>query len=130
VLRSGGQLAAFDGDYATTTVALGDHDPLQPCVDAMMASSVNDRWLVRRLPGLARRAGFQCARSASYGFVDTEGGYMRTVVERGIDMLLGACLIGEQAALALKAEAERRVDTGSFFGHIAYGSLLAGKGRT
>jgi SAM-dependent methyltransferase len=43
VLRPDGWLAAFDGDYATTTVALGDHDPLQVCVDAMMASSVNDR---------------------------------------------------------------------------------------
>ena len=29
VLRPSGYLAAFDGDYATTTVASGDHDPLQ-----------------------------------------------------------------------------------------------------
>jgi ubiquinone/menaquinone biosynthesis C-methylase UbiE len=29
VLRPGGTLALFDGDYATITVALGEHDPLQ-----------------------------------------------------------------------------------------------------
>jgi arsenite methyltransferase len=29
VLRPGGALAVFDGDYATITVALGDPDPLQ-----------------------------------------------------------------------------------------------------
>jgi ubiquinone/menaquinone biosynthesis C-methylase UbiE len=50
VLRTLGWLATFDGNYATTTVALGDHDPLQACVDAMMANSVNDRWLGRRYP--------------------------------------------------------------------------------
>lgn len=28
VLRRGARLAVFDGDYATTTFAIGDHDPL------------------------------------------------------------------------------------------------------
>jgi arsenite methyltransferase len=37
VLRPGRILATFDGDYSTTTMALADHDPLQTCVDAMMA---------------------------------------------------------------------------------------------
>ena len=40
VVRPHGRLAVFDGDYATATVALGEHDPLQTCVDAMMAASV------------------------------------------------------------------------------------------
>jgi ubiquinone/menaquinone biosynthesis C-methylase UbiE len=30
VLRPGGVLAAFDGDYSTVTVALGEHDPCRP----------------------------------------------------------------------------------------------------
>jgi ubiquinone/menaquinone biosynthesis C-methylase UbiE len=37
VLRPGGWLAIFDGDYATTTVAAGDSDPLQACADAAIA---------------------------------------------------------------------------------------------
>src|SRR5271165_5842341 len=40
VLRAGGWLAVFDGDYATTSVAIGDFDPLQACVDAWVGSSV------------------------------------------------------------------------------------------
>ncbi|MGZ6673475.1 MAG: class I SAM-dependent methyltransferase [Solirubrobacteraceae bacterium] len=36
VTAAGGALAAFDGDHATTTVAIGEHDPLQACVDAPM----------------------------------------------------------------------------------------------
>ena len=59
VLHPSGYLAAFDGDYATTTVASGDHDPLQACVDAMVANSVHDRWLGRRLPALVRGCGFE-----------------------------------------------------------------------
>jgi ubiquinone/menaquinone biosynthesis C-methylase UbiE len=128
VLRPGGCLAAFDGDYATTTVALGDYDPLQSCVDAMMASSVNDRRLVRKLPRLVREAGFEVLGTRSHGFVETtEGGYMLTVVDRGIDILHGGGLIGEDTAAALKAEARSRVEAGTFFGHIAYGSIIARK---
>ena len=131
VLRSTGHLAVFDGDYATTTVALGDNDPLQVCADATMASSVTDRWLMRRLPTLVRGAGFEVVGSRSHGFVETtEGGYMLTVVERGADILRSLGQIGDEMAAALKAEARRRVDAGSFFGHIAYTSLIARKPTT
>lgn len=64
VLRPGASLAVFDGDYATTTVALGDHDPLQACVTAMMANSVNDRWLMRRLPSLLTAGRFEERRTS------------------------------------------------------------------
>jgi ubiquinone/menaquinone biosynthesis C-methylase UbiE len=127
VLRPSGWLAVFDGDYATTTVALSDHDPLQACVEMMMANSVNDRWLVRRLPTLVREAGFAPEPYRSYGFVETGGGYMLTVVDRGADLLSSAGQIGDETAAALKAEARRRVAAGSFFGHIAYGSMTARK---
>ncbi|HEX5166268.1 MAG TPA: methyltransferase domain-containing protein [Thermomicrobiales bacterium] len=128
VLRPSGWLAAFDGDYATTTVALGDHDPLQACADVTMANSVNDRWLVRRLPALARACGYEVVGFRSHGFTETtEGGYMLTVVERGADMLHAFGQISGETAAMLKAEAYRRVEGKTFFGHIAYGSLTARK---
>jgi SAM-dependent methyltransferase len=128
VLRPRGWLAAFDGDYATTTVALGDHDPLQTCVDAMLAGSVHDRRLVRRLPALVDGCGFEVSRSRSHGFVETTGGgYMLTIIERGADILHASGQIGEDTAAALKAEAHRRLEDGTFFGHIAYASLTARK---
>ncbi len=130
VLRPGGFLAAFDGDYATTTVALGDHDPLQVCADATMANSVTDRWLMRRLPALVAATGLDVQSFRSHGFVETSGGggYMLTVVERGADILHAGGQIGAETAVALKAEARRRVAAGAFFGHIAYASLVACKG--
>ena len=128
VLRPGGLLAIFDGDYASTTLATGDHDPLQSCADAAMATLVHDRWLVRRLSDVVRSSGFEPMRIRSHGFVEvTEPGYMLTLVDRGADALVGMGRIGEELAAALKAEARRRFDRGHFFGHIAYGSILARK---
>jgi SAM-dependent methyltransferase len=127
VLRPKGWLAVFDGDYATTTVALGDNDPLQACVQAMMDNSVHDRWLVRRLPGLVRGCGLELVGFRSHGFVETEGGYMLTIIDRGADMLHAAGQLGDDAAATLKAEARRRVAAGTYFGHICYASLTARK---
>jgi ubiquinone/menaquinone biosynthesis C-methylase UbiE len=128
VLRPGGWLGAFDGDYATTTVAQGDHDPLQVCVSAMMANSVNDRFLVRRLTSLVRHARFEPVSFKSHGFAETTGGaYMLSVIDRGADILQASAAMSEASAAALKAEARRRVEAGTFFGHIAYASLIARK---
>jgi len=92
-----------------------------------MANSINDRWLVRRLPVLVRAAGFATQLFHSHGFVETRGGYMLTVIDRGVDMLCAAGQIGDETAATLKADARRRVAVGSFFAHIAYGSITARK---
>lgn len=70
-------LAAFDGDYATGTVALADPDSLQVCLDAIADTFVHDRWLARRLPAPVRGGGFEDARLRGPSFVETdEAGYM------------------------------------------------------
>jgi SAM-dependent methyltransferase len=128
VLAPGGCLAIFDGDYATATVALGDNDPLQVCVDAMMAGSVTDRRITRRLTSMVEACGFAVLSFRSFGFVETANdGYMLTVVDRGADLLCGQGVIGVETAVALKAEARTRLKAGRFFGHIAYAGLVARK---
>jgi ubiquinone/menaquinone biosynthesis C-methylase UbiE len=127
VLRSNGNgwLAIFDGDYATTTVATGTADPLQSCAEAWVASSVHDPWLMRRAPEMARAAGFAEGQLRSHGYVEgPSGGYMLTIIERGIAALLAQGRIGDATADALRAEAQRRSETKRFFGHIAYASLV------
>lgn len=128
VLRPGGTLLVYDGDYATTTVALGDHDPLAACTDCAMSNLVHDRWLVRRLPQLTRAAGFLVERFDSHGFVQTgEAEYMAGLVSRGADLLVAAGRIDRHLADGLKREAQRRVESGAFFGFIAFASLIARK---
>lgn len=128
VLRSGGCLAVIDGDYATATVALTDHDPLQACVDAMMAHSVTDRRVMRRLVDVVGSRGFGVTSFRSFGYAEVGNeGYMLTVVDRGADVLFSLGHIGDETAAALKNEARRRLHAGRFFGHIAYAGLVAHK---
>lgn len=130
VLRPGGTLAVFDGDYATTTVALSDHDPLQACVDAMMRASVTERRVMRRLPALVAEAGFADIETRCHGYVDTAGGpYMLSIIDRGTDVLVASGELDAEGAEALKNEARRRASAGAFFGHIAYAELTATKPR-
>lgn len=127
ILRPGGRLAVFDGDYATTTVATGPADPLQACVQACLETVVHDPWLARRLPALLRDAGFADMRLRGHSYVEapSSDGYLLTLVDRGADALHAAGRVGAETVAALKAEARRRCVAGEFFGHIAYISAIA-----
>jgi ubiquinone/menaquinone biosynthesis C-methylase UbiE len=128
VLKPGGALAVFDGDYATTTLACGDHDPIQTCIDAVVAALVHDRWLARRLPALVKAAGFEIIRFDGHAYVQTtEPSWLLTLVDRGADALANSGIIGRELAEALKAEARRRVEAGGFYGSITFASLIARK---
>lgn len=128
VLGPGSKLAVFDGDYATTTLATGDNDPLQQCADSVVSALVHDRWLVRRLPVMLRTAGFEVDRVDSHGYVQADApDYMLTLVDRGAENLVSVGRIDTAMADALKREARRRVDSGAFFGFIAFASLTAHK---
>ena len=129
VLRPGGCLAIFDGDYATGTLATGAGDPLDACAEAFRAHFIHDPWLVRRLPKLVQAAGMQLERIRSYGYLEgpAPGFMLCGWVDLGTDALVTSGRIGVDLAAALKAEARRRVASGEFFGHIAYVSLVTRK---
>ena len=129
VLRPGGRLAVFEGDYATGTLATGAGDPLNACAEAFREHFVHDPWLVRRLPALVRaaRVDLECVRSYGYVEASTPGFMLPSWVDLGADALVGSGRVGAGLAVALKAEARRRVASGEYFGHIAYISLVARK---
>jgi ubiquinone/menaquinone biosynthesis C-methylase UbiE len=128
VLRPGGWLAIFDGDYATATVARSPTDPLQACVEAFLSGFVHDPWLMRRLPQLVEAMGFADASMQGHGYVEApQAGYMLTWIERGADALVAAGCIDASTAEALKAEGRRRSGAREWFGHIAFASLIGTK---
>jgi hypothetical protein len=121
-------LAVFDGDYATTTFATGNFDPLQCCADAAIDGLVHDRWLIRKLPTMICSSGFEAPRCRSYGYTALpEPSYMFTLVDRGADLLFAAGRIGPKMADALKAEARRRAEVSHFYGLIVFASAIARK---
>lgn len=128
VLRPQGWLAVFDGDYATATIATGEFDPLEMCIAAFRENFVHDRWLVRRLPGMIAAQGFVTSPMRSHGYVEAgEGAYMLSWIDRGADVLCQTGRIGEKKAESLKTEARRRSESNSWFGHIAFASILGRK---
>lgn len=129
LLRPGGWLAVFDGDYATATVSTGASDPLDACIDAFRGGFVHDPWIIRRLPALMAAAGFNVHPARSHGYVEgPEAGYLLTWIDRGADVLAQSGRIGRDMGEALKAEARRRSEEKKWFGHIAFASILARKG--
>ncbi len=126
VCRAGGSLAVFDGDYATTTVAIRPKDPLQECVEASVEMLVHDRWLARGLAALVAEAGWEGGRARSHGYLAAEDPrYMLTLIDRGADFLADDGSITAEEADARKREARRRLESHEFFGFIAYMSLIA-----
>ncbi len=128
VLRPGGTLAIFDGDFPTMSAAIGDRDPLQACADSFIEHQVNNTWLVRRLPNVAREAGFIPGLARSYNFIETEDpATTANWFRRGADGLVSEGRIGAELAEALKAEIDRRVAAGIYFGYMKYDSLICRK---
>jgi ubiquinone/menaquinone biosynthesis C-methylase UbiE len=129
ILRPGGCLAVFEGDYATGTLATKAGDPLEACAEAFREYFVHDPWLVRRLPALVQAAGVHIECVRSYGYVETSkpGFMLPSWVDLGADALVASGRLGTDMAAALKAEARRRIANGEYFGHIAYMSLVARK---
>lgn len=129
VLRPGGCLAIFDGDYATATLATRAGDRLDTCAEAFREGFVHDPWLVRRLPALVRAAGLQVQSIRSHGYVEilAPGFMLGSWVDMGADALAASGRTDASGAAELKAEARRRIAGGEYFGHIAYLSLVARK---
>ncbi|MGB0571256.1 MAG: methyltransferase domain-containing protein [Alphaproteobacteria bacterium] len=128
VLKPGGSVAIYDGDFTTMSVATADDDPLQDCIRAFVDGNVHDRWLVRRLPGMLREIGFEPAPSRSHGHLDTAEPVLTLGwTLRGTYYLVEAGKIDEAEAAALEAEARRRIDAGTFYGYMNYVSMIARK---
>jgi len=128
VLRPGGRLAVFDGDYATNTVALFDGDPLQAAMTATQRNLIHDPYIMRRLPALARSAGFDVHGMEAHGYLQTEEpDYLLTLIARGVDAADRAGECGTDLADGFKREAERRVTEGIFYGAILFVSVVAEK---
>ena len=128
VLRPGGQLVIFDGDFATITVALFDGDPLQSAVAAVLRHMMHAPYIMRRLPPLVTAAGFSVQSVEPHGYVQTTTpDYLLTLLSRGTNAAARADDIGQGLVDGFSQEARRRVANGTFYGAILFLSLAARK---
>lgn len=128
VLKPGGTLAVFDGDYATNTVALFDGDPLQAAMIATQRNLIHDGYIMRRLPRMMEDAGFERSRTEAHAFVQTQNpAYMKSLMARGVAAAAKAGDCGLDLSEAFITEAARRAENGSFYGAILFISATTQK---
>jgi arsenite methyltransferase len=128
ILKPGGQLVIFDGDYDTTSVAIADFDPLAPVVRYMIDANVHNQWLSRQLGPLTSAAGFVPGEIGAHGYLASgDCAYFRTVVERGLVKMQEDGLLTAAGAEGPRAETEARIAEGRFHGYMSYTSSFATK---
>ena len=128
VLRPGGLLVIFDGDFATLTVALVEGDPLQTAAEAVLRNLVHAPYIMRRLPALVAAAGFSLKAVEPHGYVQTTSpAYLLSLLSRGANAAAQAGEIGQELVDSFDREARRRVANGSFYGAMLFLSLTARK---
>jgi ubiquinone/menaquinone biosynthesis C-methylase UbiE len=128
VLKPGGQLVVFDGDYATMTVELFEGDPLQAAVTAVLRNMVHAPYVMRHLPSEMAAAGFNVSGAEPHGYLQTGSpDYLLSLLSRGADAAMRADEFGEALANGFKEEAQRRVQAGTFYGAILFISIQAEK---
>lgn len=126
ILRPGGHLAIFDGDYAANTVALSPADPLQCAMQMAERHLIHGPYVMRTLPGLLPGAGLNMTRVKGHGYVCTgDAPYVRSLIERGLALAEAAGELSPDLATSLLAEADARMADGSFFGSIMFVSIVA-----
>jgi len=126
VLRPGGCVAIYDGDFSTMSVATSDADPLQACINAFVEGNVHDKWLVRRLPQILIEAGFAPQAARSHGHLETTmPALTKGWTERGALYMYQWGRIDVAMRDALVGECHRRIEIGAFYGFMNYVSLIA-----
>ena len=129
VLKPGGRLAIFDGDFASLTVALFDGDPLQSAVTTVLRHMVHAPHIMRQLPELIAAAGFTLEQLEPHAYVQTTSpDYLLSLLSRGTKAARQAGEIGQPMVDSFDAEARRRVTNRTFFGSLTFLSVIARKG--
>jgi ubiquinone/menaquinone biosynthesis C-methylase UbiE len=128
ILRPGGQVVIFDGDFATLTVALFDGDPLQAAAGVVLRNLVHAPYIMRQLATLVTAAGFTVQSIEPHGYVQTTSpDYLLTLLARGSNAAAHAGELGQELVDGFEREARRRVANGTFYGAILFLSLTARK---
>lgn len=128
VLKPGGRLLVFDGDYATITVALFEGDPLQAAVGTITRNMVHAPYIMRQLPARMTDAGFSVEEVSPYGYVQTTSpDYLLTLISRSLDAAVKAGELGDTLSDGFYREAQRRADSGTFYGAIMFMAVCAQK---
>ncbi len=126
VLRPGGKLAIFDGDYASMTYALPDHDLGQRLDAALVKASFNNPRIMRDLPRMMPEFGMKL--EAAWGEAVVEigtGSYFKSFVETYAPYIVKAGFFPADVVEPWLAAQIKAIEDGTFFASCTYYTYIA-----
>ena len=125
VVRPGGLVAVFDGDYASLTYGFADHGFGQQMDAALATASFNNPRIMRELPGLIPRLGLQMHQAWGDAVVEIgKGSYFRSFAETYVPFVIKAGLFSAEAAEGWLKAQRQSMDDGTFFASCNYYTYL------
>jgi ubiquinone/menaquinone biosynthesis C-methylase UbiE len=128
VLRPGGKVGIFDGDYASLTFASDDPAAGKATDEMIIDAIVTNPRVMRQMPQLLREAGLQLVTSFAYVVPDVgRADFWDTLIKSLVKLLPKAGAMTESQAAAWADAMFRRSDHGSFFAACNYYGYVAAK---
>lgn len=125
VLKPGGTLVICDADFSKATLGNFPGDPLDASARFFVAEFVTDPFIVARLRGMVKDAGFAVEAFDVVSRAITDNTQMLPWVVETAKVMVARGDIGQGLADALAAEYERRMAAGRLFGSQVFATLIA-----
>jgi SAM-dependent methyltransferase len=126
VVKPGGQIVIFDGDYASWSFGHSDPEFGKTMEEAMIASMVNNPRIMRTLPHLLRDAGLQLESVTPHHLAEIgKGNFFISAIETYGPLPGEAGLIPKEKVNAWLKEQIRNDEKGIFFGSGNYYTYIA-----
>ena len=129
VLKPGGSVGIFDGDYASLTFATDDPAEGKAADEAIISAIVTNPRVMRQMPQLLREAGLELVLAfpnlvAEIGRAD----FFAPAIESFLKLLPKAGAMNDSQAAEWAAAMFRQSDRGTFFGACNYYAYVARRG--
>jgi ubiquinone/menaquinone biosynthesis C-methylase UbiE len=126
VVRPGGMIAIFDGDYASLTFALEDAERTEAHDRKVIAGIITSPHVMRQMPRLLRQAGLELVKTFSYVIADIgEADFWLSAVEAFSKLLPKSGAMTEDEANRWVMSLKRASDEGVFFAASNYYTYVA-----
>jgi 2-polyprenyl-3-methyl-5-hydroxy-6-metoxy-1,4-benzoquinol methylase len=128
VLRPGGALAVFDGDYASLSYGAGAQAANVAMVDAILAAVVANPYVLRAFPTILHDAGLTISDFLPHAFAEAgTGSFFINLAESYVPMAVGAGHVASDEADRWLTVQRNASSQGAFFGACNYYTYLARK---
>lgn len=126
VVRPGGTVAIFDGDYASLTYAFPDHDFGHQMDVALVGVTFNNPWIMRELPRQLPELGLEVTAAWGDAVVEIgKGSYFKSFAETYAPLVTDAGLLPAEAVDAWLTAQRQAMEDGTFFASCNYYTYLA-----